>query len=105
AGGGQLDDVWGGFLGHPYVLRRWSRIARQVGASFYVASVGTGTLSAASRLVVKQALAAAGAHGKGSHRAGSRVRPPDQGGCPARHRTPRRRHQPDEFRSPSPLAA
>jgi polysaccharide pyruvyl transferase WcaK-like protein len=59
AGGGQLDDVWGGFLGHPYVLRRWSRIAKQVGASFYVASVGTGTLSAPSRLFVKQALSAA----------------------------------------------
>jgi polysaccharide pyruvyl transferase WcaK-like protein len=59
AGGGQLDDVWGGFLGHPYVLRRWSRIAREVGASFYVASVGTGNLSVASRFLVKQALSSA----------------------------------------------
>jgi polysaccharide pyruvyl transferase WcaK-like protein len=41
------------------VLSRWSRIARQVGASFYVASVGTGNLSAASRFLVKQALSSA----------------------------------------------
>jgi polysaccharide pyruvyl transferase WcaK-like protein len=59
AGGGQLDDVWGGFLGHPYVLFRWSRIAHQVGARFYVASVGTGGLSSASRVLVKRALASA----------------------------------------------
>src|SRR5262249_45887611 len=59
AGGGQLDDVWGGFLGHPYVLYRWSRIARDVGARYCVASVGTGHLSAASHMLVTRALSSA----------------------------------------------
>lgn len=56
AGGGQLDATWGGFLGHPYVLWRWGRLARDAGAAFYVASVGTGTLPPMSRLLVRRAL-------------------------------------------------
>jgi polysaccharide pyruvyl transferase WcaK-like protein len=58
AGGGQLDEFWGGPLGHPYVLARWSRLARDHGARFVVLSVGTGTLrSWLSRWFVTQALA------------------------------------------------
>jgi polysaccharide pyruvyl transferase WcaK-like protein len=59
AGGGQLDDYWGGALGHPYVLWRWARHARSVGSRFLVLSVGTGTLSPLSRLLVRSALASA----------------------------------------------
>lgn len=60
AGGGQLDDFWGGSFGHPYVLWRWSRQARAAHAQFVVLSVGTGTLSTrTSRWFVRQALAAA----------------------------------------------
>src|SRR5262249_52020859 len=29
AGGGQLDDFWGGPFGHPYVLSRWVAAARR----------------------------------------------------------------------------
>jgi polysaccharide pyruvyl transferase WcaK-like protein len=56
AGGGQLDAVWGGPLGHPYALWRWARLARRVGARFAVASVGTGTLGPVSRRLVLGAL-------------------------------------------------
>lgn len=56
AGGGQLDGVWGGALGHPYALWRWAHIARASGARFVVASVGTGTLGMASRALVLRAL-------------------------------------------------
>jgi polysaccharide pyruvyl transferase WcaK-like protein len=56
AGGGQLDAVWGGALGHPYALWRWARLARAVGARFAVASAGTGTLGPLSRLLVLRAL-------------------------------------------------
>jgi polysaccharide pyruvyl transferase WcaK-like protein len=58
AGGGQLDDFWGGSFGHPYVLWRWSRQAHSAHARFVVLSVGTGTLSTRiSRWFVRQALA------------------------------------------------
>jgi len=56
AGGGQLDATWGGPLGHPYALWRWSRLARSVGARFVVASVGTGKLGRAARLFIRGAL-------------------------------------------------
>ncbi len=57
AGGGQLDDFWGGALGHPYALARWGRRARRFGIPFSVLSVGTGTLgSIASRSFVRDAL-------------------------------------------------
>jgi polysaccharide pyruvyl transferase WcaK-like protein len=45
AGGGQLDDFWGGAFGHPYVLWRWAQYARSTGAQFAVLSVGTGSLT------------------------------------------------------------
>jgi polysaccharide pyruvyl transferase WcaK-like protein len=60
AGGGQLDATWGGALGHPWVLWRWARLARETGARFLVASVGTGTLGPVSRALVVRALRLAG---------------------------------------------
>jgi polysaccharide pyruvyl transferase WcaK-like protein len=60
AGGGQLDDFWGGTFGHPYVLMRWARAARRRRARFVVLSVGTGSLTTPlARYFVRQALAAA----------------------------------------------
>lgn len=59
AGGGQLDDFWGGPMGHPYTLLRWARIARKVRARYVVLSVGTGNLMPISKLFVKRALALA----------------------------------------------
>ena len=56
-GGGQLDDYWGGTWGHPYVLYRWSMLAKRVGAKIAVLGVGTGTLrTVLSRLFVRQFL-------------------------------------------------
>ena len=49
----------GGLLGHPYVLWRWGRLARDVGARYIFASVGTGTLPGLSRRLVVRALALA----------------------------------------------
>lgn len=44
AGGGQIDDFWGGAFGHPYVLWRWAAHARATGANCAFLSVGTGSL-------------------------------------------------------------
>jgi polysaccharide pyruvyl transferase WcaK-like protein len=44
AGGGQIDDEWGGTWGQPYVLMRWALLARWRGCPFAVTSVGVGTL-------------------------------------------------------------
>jgi len=44
AGGGQIDDEWGGSWGQPYVLMRWAILARSRGCPFAVTSVGVGTL-------------------------------------------------------------
>ncbi len=59
AGGGQLDDFWGGAFGHPYTLWRWASLARRVRARFVVLSVGTGHLSPLSARFVHRALVAA----------------------------------------------
>ena len=56
AGGGQLDALFGGFFGQPYVLWRWAYLARRVGARFVVLSVGTGTLGLAERWLTCRAL-------------------------------------------------
>ncbi len=40
AGGGQLDDEWGGAWGHPYALFKWALAARLTGTPLAVASVG-----------------------------------------------------------------
>jgi len=45
AGGGQIDDEWGGAWGQPYVLMRWALLARARGKPFAVASVGVGYLN------------------------------------------------------------
>ncbi len=60
AGGGQIDDFFGGPLGHPYTLWSWSQLARQAGARFSILSVGTGRISTRlSRLLLRRTLAAA----------------------------------------------
>jgi polysaccharide pyruvyl transferase WcaK-like protein len=41
AGGGQLDEEWGGIWGHPYALMKWSVLARLAGAKTVFLSVGT----------------------------------------------------------------
>jgi len=40
AGGGQLDEEWGGAWGHPYALMKWATLARLAGTHFVVLSVG-----------------------------------------------------------------
>jgi len=60
AGGGQLDELWGGPWAHPFALWRWSAIARRVGARFVALSVGTGKLaSPLGRRFARRALAGA----------------------------------------------
>jgi polysaccharide pyruvyl transferase WcaK-like protein len=60
AGGGQIDDFWGGAFGHPYVLWRWAEHARATGAKFSVLSVGTGALTTRlARLFAVRALSKA----------------------------------------------
>src|SRR3954470_15535134 len=44
AGGGQLDEEWGGPWGHPYALFRWAILSKVVRTRFVVLSVGTGKL-------------------------------------------------------------
>ncbi len=44
AGGGQLDDYWGGAWGHPYTLFKWCFIAKITQRPFLVFSVGTCSL-------------------------------------------------------------
>jgi polysaccharide pyruvyl transferase WcaK-like protein len=45
AGGGQLDEEWGGPWGHPYALFKWTLAGRVAGTPVAVASVGACTLS------------------------------------------------------------
>ena len=40
AGGGQLDEEWGGSWGHPYALMKWAVLARATGTSVIFLSVG-----------------------------------------------------------------
>ena len=42
AGGGQLDEEWGGSWGHPYALMKWAVLARAAGISVVFLSVGAG---------------------------------------------------------------
>jgi polysaccharide pyruvyl transferase WcaK-like protein len=56
AGGGQLDALFGGVWGQPFVLWRWARVARSIDARFVVLSVGTGTLDRLERAVTVGAL-------------------------------------------------
>jgi len=40
AGGGQLDEFWGGPWGHPFALYKWGRLARRARVPFALLSVG-----------------------------------------------------------------
>lgn len=54
AGGGQLDDYWGGAWGHPFTLLKWACMSRLAGTPIVVLSVGYGTCpSALSRLFLR----------------------------------------------------
>jgi polysaccharide pyruvyl transferase WcaK-like protein len=60
AGGGQLDDFWGGAFGHPYAMWRWTEAAKRRGARVAVLSVGVGSLkNAITRRLVARTLARA----------------------------------------------
>jgi polysaccharide pyruvyl transferase WcaK-like protein len=60
AGGGQLDEEWGGIWGHPYALVKWSVLARLAGTEFAFLSVGACRIkSRISRQFVKVALSLA----------------------------------------------
>jgi polysaccharide pyruvyl transferase WcaK-like protein len=45
SGGGQIDDYWGGPLGHPYVLFKWAILAKVAGVRFVYLSVGVCSLN------------------------------------------------------------
>ncbi|HTA29350.1 MAG TPA: polysaccharide pyruvyl transferase family protein [Candidatus Cybelea sp.] len=44
SGGGQIDDFWGGPMGHPYALFKWASMARLCGARVVFLSVGVCSL-------------------------------------------------------------
>jgi polysaccharide pyruvyl transferase WcaK-like protein len=57
AGGGQLDDEWGGPWGHPYVLWKWSLLCSLTGTEFRLVGVGYSELHhRLSRWFVRQTL-------------------------------------------------
>ncbi|HEV2329064.1 MAG TPA: polysaccharide pyruvyl transferase family protein [Verrucomicrobiae bacterium] len=57
AGGGALDEFWGGSWGHPWNLLKWSALSRIHGVPFAFLSVGKCSLErSTSRLFVKVAL-------------------------------------------------
>jgi polysaccharide pyruvyl transferase WcaK-like protein len=60
AGGGQLDDFWGGPWGHPWALLKWTVLAKLREARVLFLSVGYGTLESRwSRLLSRTALSLA----------------------------------------------
>jgi len=60
AGGGQLDEEWGGAWGHPYALFKWTTLARLAGASVVVLSVGACQIEGRlTRLFLRRALSLA----------------------------------------------
>jgi polysaccharide pyruvyl transferase WcaK-like protein len=60
AGGGQLDDEWGGSWGHPYSLAKWAVLARAARSSVVFVSVGACRIeSRLTRLFLKMALSLA----------------------------------------------
>lgn len=60
AGGGQLDEEWGGSWGHPYALMKWATLARLAGSKLVFLSVGGCRIdSLASRLFIRVALSLA----------------------------------------------
>jgi polysaccharide pyruvyl transferase WcaK-like protein len=57
SGGGQLDEEFGGPWGHPYVLFRWTTLARLTGTPVAFASVGVGYMNRRlSRFFIRAAL-------------------------------------------------
>jgi polysaccharide pyruvyl transferase WcaK-like protein len=57
AGGGQIDDFWGGPWQQPYSLLKWGVLAKLVGARYAIASVGVGSLNSRSgRFFFRRAL-------------------------------------------------
>jgi polysaccharide pyruvyl transferase WcaK-like protein len=57
SGGGQIDDYWGGWLGHPLTLAKWALLAKLRGVPLVFLSVGHCALdSGVSRWLVRQAL-------------------------------------------------
>lgn len=60
AGGGQLDEEWGGPWGHPYSLARWATLCSLRRRRFVIASVGFCRVeSPLARRLVRRALVAA----------------------------------------------
>ncbi len=60
AGGGQLDDEWGGSWGHPYALMKWAVLARTTGTRVVFLSVGACRVeSSLTRFFLKAALSLA----------------------------------------------
>ena len=60
AGGGQLDEEWGGSWGHPFALMKWTVAARLAGASVAFLSVGAGlTKSKWTKFFLRTALSMA----------------------------------------------
>lgn len=61
-GGGQLDDLWGGAMGHPFALQQFTAAAVRTRVPIAFAAVGAGRLHAAqAQRYVARALACAGA--------------------------------------------
>lgn len=59
AGGGQLDEEWGGPWGHPFALFKWSALARIARVPCAIVSVGAGEVnSVTSRVFLSLALRA-----------------------------------------------
>lgn len=57
AGGGQLDDIWGGAWAHPFALWQWTLLAKLKGCRIAFASVGWGRLGSwLSRYFVSRSL-------------------------------------------------
>ena len=60
AGGGQLDDEWGGCWGHPYALLKWTVLSRVAGSSVVFLSVGASLMdSLLTKLFLRVALSLA----------------------------------------------
>ncbi|HZV60774.1 MAG TPA: polysaccharide pyruvyl transferase family protein [Candidatus Eremiobacteraceae bacterium] len=60
AGGGQLDEEWGGTWGHPFALMKWTVLARLAGSSVVFLSVGgCRTTSRLTRSFLRVALSTA----------------------------------------------
>jgi polysaccharide pyruvyl transferase WcaK-like protein len=57
SGGGQIDDYWGGPMGHPYAMLKWGLLAKALGVKFVFLSVGVGSLDSwLSSFFAKRAL-------------------------------------------------